>query len=154
MKIHNLIDPERLFVGLEADNLDHALLGLACRTVAGTRLSADEVHRAFAERERLGSTSVGGGFAIPHCKIEGIQTILMAIGSFVEPVDFADPRGELVRFVFAVVSPPDQPALHLQVLSQIARVLKNADVREELLNAPDVGVVDDVIRKSTTREGL
>jgi len=154
MKIHNLIDPARLFVGASADGLDEALLKVAENTVTGTGLSATQVKEAFLERERLGSTSVGSGFAIPHCKMSGVSNILMSIGSFEEEIDFADPRGEPVRFVFAVVSPPDQPALHLQVLSQIARVLKHEDVREQLLHAATPEAVLEVIRESTKREGL
>lgn len=154
MKIHNLIDPQRLFIDFDAENIDDALTMLANRLVAGTQLSAVDVKSAFVERERLGSTSVGGGFAIPHCKLGGVETILMAIGSFKEPIDFSDPKGELVRFVFAVVSAPDQPALHLQVLSQIARVLKHEDVRERLLEADDVESAYSVIREATMREGL
>jgi mannitol/fructose-specific phosphotransferase system IIA component (Ntr-type) len=69
-------------------------------------------------------------------------------------VPFGGDGHDPVRFVFVVLSPPDQPAAHLQVLSQIARVLKRQDLRAELLLAADAEEVAGAIRRAAEAEGL
>ena len=112
------------------------------------------VVKALLERERLGSTSVGDGFAIPHCKIDGLKQLELSLIRFSEPVDFGAANDEPVRFFFVVVSPPDQPAAHLQLLSQIARVLKRKELRDELLHGSDPEEIIESIRNASEAEGL
>ena len=154
MKIQDLIDPARVFLDLEAVDVKTAMSEFGKRLAAGTKLSSSEITEALIERERLGSTSVGDGFAIPHCKIPGLGSIQVALGRFATEVSFDNNEAEGVRFVFVVLSPPDQPALHLQILSQIARTLKSHDVRLNLLEAPDAMTAVDLVRRMADREGL
>ena len=109
---------------------------------------------ALLQREALGSTSVGDGFAIPHCKIQGLNQIAIAVARLKTGVDFGGGDGEPVTFLFLVLSPPDQPAAHLQVLSQIARVLKRSDLRTNLLVASDASAVADSIYSTASSEGM
>jgi PTS system nitrogen regulatory IIA component len=71
-----------------------------------------------------------------------------------DPVDFGAPDDRPVSFFFVVVSPPDQPARHLKLLSQIARVLKRSELRDELLSATDADQVVASIRGASEAEGL
>lgn len=137
MKIQTLIDPAEVHLDLEASTLDEALKTISELTAPTLNLAADVIAKGLLERESLGSTTVGGGFAIPHCKLRGVKNIVIVLGRFREAVPFGGPNGGGVRFVFVVLSPPDHPAVHLQALSQIARTLKSEDIRNQLLAAED-----------------
>ncbi len=154
MKLQKLIGVGQVFVDLEAADGRRALQAVVERMAADLSQPAAEVVRALRERELLGSTSVGAGFAIPHCKLRGLGEIVVSLARFTGGVDFNAPDGEPVVFFFVVLSPPDQPAAHLQVLSQIARVLKRQDLRSDLLRVADAEAVVDAIRRVAEAEGL
>ncbi len=154
MKLQQLIGPERVFIQLEADDINTALAAVSERISPDLDISGREILGALLDRERLGSTSVGDGFAIPHCKLQGTKKIYLALARFVQGVDFGATDGEPVRFLFVVLSPPDQPAAHLQVLSQIARVLKRKDLRRDLLAARETAEIIQSIQKVAAAEGL
>jgi len=154
MKIHKLIGPENVFLDLDADDISSALTAVAAKVAPTLGLDETEVVDALLEREALGSTSVGDGFAIPHCKIQGLDHIAIALARLPDPVGFGPDADQPVSFLFVVLSPPDQPAAHLQVLSQIARVLKRGDLRTELLVAVDRNAVADAICRTADSEGL
>lgn len=154
MKIHKLIAPGNIFLDLEADDSASALAAVAGIFAPTLGLDRDQVLEALVEREGLGSTSVGDGFAIPHCKIQGLNRIAIALVRLKSGVDFGGKDSQPVSFFFVVLSAPDQPAAHLQVLSQIARVLKRADLRTELLVAEDREAVADAIYRTASSEGL
>jgi mannitol/fructose-specific phosphotransferase system IIA component (Ntr-type) len=154
MKIHKLIEPGSVFLDLEADDVRSALTAVAEHVAPALGLDVDETVAALVEREGLGSTSVGDGFAIPHCKIHGLNRIAIALARLKSGVEFGGGEGTPVSFLFVVLSPPDQPAAHLQVLSQIARVLKRQDLRTELLLARDQASVAEAICRTASSEGL
>ena len=154
MKIHKLIGPENVFLDLAADDMSSALTAIAGEMAPSLGLDETKVVQALLEREALGCTSVGDGFAIPHCKIQGLDQIAIALARFTSPVGFGPDAGQPVSFLFVVLSPPDQPAAHLQVLSQIARVLKRGDLRTELLVVEDRTGVADAICQTADSEGL
>ena len=154
MKIHKLIEPDNVYIGLAADDVESALAAVADVFAPKLGLDPGDVVESLLEREGLGSTSVGDGFAIPHCKTQGLRQIAIALVRFTEPVSFSGNGHDLVRFAFVVLSPPDQPAAHLQVLSQIARVLKRQDLRAELLLAANAEEVAGAIRRAAEAEGL
>lgn len=154
MKLYDLIGADDIHLGIEADDVAGALRAVAERLSEGLGVPAERIVSALMERERLGSTSVGDSFAIPHCKMSGIKKIAVALARLDEGVDFSSPDGRPSRFLFVVLSPPDQPAAHLQVLSQIARVLKRSDLRTELLEAPDEEAILAALRRTAEAEGL
>jgi mannitol/fructose-specific phosphotransferase system IIA component (Ntr-type) len=154
MKIHQHIKADHVHLDLEARELVRALEVVAELVAPELGVDADVVVRELLEREKLGSTSVGDGFAIPHCKIPALREIAVYLARFVEPVAFDAPESTGVSFFFVVLSPPDQPAAHLQVLSQIARILKRSELRSELLVAPDVEEVIGTLQRAAEAEGL
>ena len=154
MKLKQLIRTERVLLDLSARDAEGALGAVA--RILGEQLGIpdDRILGALLEREKLGSTGVGDGFAIPHCKLAGLREIVVAIARFEEGVAFGSPDGVPVRLMFVVLSPPDQPASHLQVLSQIARVLKRKELRRQLLEASGVDEVVEVLQGAAEHEGL
>jgi len=154
MKIRDIIGSEQVYLGLHAGNLAEALKAIAEVIAPGNSLEPEVVFEALLEREKLGSTSVGNGFAIPHCKIPGLKDLAVGLARFDEAVEFGADGESLVQFVFVVLSPPDKPAVHLQVLSQIARVLKRSALRQALLDAPTADEVTEAIQQAAEAEGL
>ncbi len=154
MKIHNLIDPGNVFLGIEAEDVRSALAAVAERWAPALDLDRKELVEGLLAREALGSTTVGEGFAIPHCKLQGLRTIAISLARLRTGVDFGDGSGTPVSFMFVVLSPPDQPAAHLQVLSQIARVLKRRDLRSALLAAATAEEVAEAVCETAAAEGL
>jgi mannitol/fructose-specific phosphotransferase system IIA component (Ntr-type) len=154
MKIQKLIAPEFVYLDLVSSDIDEGLGTVANEFAPALGLDPNAVVDALLERERLGSTSVGGGFAIPHCKIQGLGEIAISLARFAQGVPFGAEGHDPVKFVFVVLSPPDQPAAHLQVLSQIARVLKRGELRADLLAAADADEVSAAICRTAEAEGL
>ena len=154
MKIQKLIEPEKIFLNLAARDVKSVLEAVAGPLADDLGLDLEEVVALLLERERLGSTSVGDGFAIPHCKVSGLREIVLALGRFSDGVPFGPDGSDPIRFVFVVLSPNDQPAAHLQALSQIARVLKRKELRSALLEAADAGEVAAAIQRTAESEGL
>lgn len=154
MKIQKLIDADQVYLDLEARDLVQALEVVAEAAADGIGLDPRAVVQELLEREKLGSTSVGEGFAIPHCKIANLKEIAVFLARFASDVDFGASDEQPVRFFFVVLSPPDQPAAHLQVLSQIARVLKREELRTQLMTAHDSEEVIEVLRTAAEAEGL
>ena len=154
MKIQTLIDLDHVHLSLEASDRDEALRIVSDLTAPAVKLPAEVVVQGLLEREALGSTAIGGGFAIPHCKLRGLNGIVVTLARFRHPVAFGPSQGEGVRFLFVVLSPPDQPALHLQALSQIARTLKSDTIRDRLLEVEDPIEVIKIVKRATEGENL
>ena len=124
MDLASLTRPELIFpdLGSGASPERNVLEELAARVAAaGAVPDGRELSARLAEREALGSTGVGGGVAIPHCKLAGITRAILAIGIAPEGVEFRAVDALPVRLFFLVVSPSHSPAEHLQVLAAISR---------------------------------
>jgi mannitol/fructose-specific phosphotransferase system IIA component (Ntr-type) len=130
--------PDLLFPRLDAEDADE-VLGLLARGLAEAvpGLSAESLRRGFAEREALGSTALGGGLAVPHCKATAIQRAILAVARAPQGIDFGAPDGQPVRVFFAVVSPAQAPGAHLQLLAAISRWARGPRQLERLLEAGD-----------------
>jgi mannitol/fructose-specific phosphotransferase system IIA component (Ntr-type) len=137
-----LIRPDLIFPDLPAADRAQVLRGLAGR-IAGQGLvdDADVLFARLWEREQLGSTAIGGGIAIPHCKVDGLKSGIVALGRAVEGVDFGAADGQPVRLFFVVISPSQSPAEHLQILAAISRWIKGGDRVQALLDQADAAAL-------------
>jgi len=95
----------------------------------------EKILNAIFEREKLMSTGVGDGVAIPHAKAEGIDKIAAVFGITKQDVDFQSLDNKPVRIIFLLVGPVNQPGPHLKALSRISRLLHQADFRKKLLKS-------------------
>jgi len=131
-----LVDERRIFPDLAGTTLDETLAEMAGGLArAGVVSDGADLARRLVERERLGSTGLGGGLAIPHCKLREIGDVVLAVGVSHRGIDFGAADGLPVRLVFLVLSPADAPALHLQALARISRVIRIPGVAERLSEA-------------------
>ncbi|MCX7816500.1 MAG: PTS sugar transporter subunit IIA [Syntrophales bacterium] len=109
-------------------------------------LDIDEVVNVLLEREKLGSTGIGDGIAIPHGKLSRLDRILLAFGRSKQGVDFNAMDGRPVRLFFLLLAPENSVGLHLKVLAKLSRMLKDESFRKELLSAPGSGDIYSIIK--------
>ncbi len=118
----------------------------------GRIASEDDLYRKLLQRELLGTTAIGDGVAIPHCKLDGvaIPVFLMAVSRTGARFDSLDGRPSHVFFL--VVSSPDDPGLSLRILGAIAKLVRgSASLARRLLDAPDSAAMIEIIREEETR---
>ena len=122
------------------------LVGLLAEAgVVADRAAALE---AVLARERLGSTGCGSGVAVPHARLPGLDRPIVAVGLSRAGVDFGAVDGQPVRIFFLILGPQGAPEAYLNILSQIAKLLKEDDFRASLLSAPDPAAAADILRSS------
>jgi len=93
--------------------------------------------QALEDRERLNSTALGEGIAIPHGKLAGLKRVVAAFGRSVPGVDFSSVDGKPTHLFFLLVAPEDSAGAHLKALARISRLLKDEGFRARLLRAAD-----------------
>jgi nitrogen PTS system EIIA component len=108
-------------------------------------LDRDEVVRVLQERERLGSTGIGEGVAIPHGKLKDLDRLLIAFGRSGNGVDFDSMDGKPAHLFFLLVAPEESVGVHLKTLARISKLLKNPLVRKRLLDAGDAADLHRII---------
>jgi nitrogen PTS system EIIA component len=121
----DILAPEGVLHDLAASSkkaLFQALAGLSARQLG---LDARLIGDRLGERERLGSTGFGGGVAIPHGKIDGLNRVVGLFAKLAQPVEFAAIDGLPVDLVFLLLSPPDAGVDHLKALARVSRRLRD-----------------------------
>ncbi len=123
----DFIVPGASLCNLEAGSMEEAIGMLVDGLSAAGYVpeeSAADVTAAFIRREQLGSTAIGGGYAVPHVKHPAITKLVGAVGYSPDGIDFRALDGELVNTVILLVSPPNQPGDHLRALERISRFFR------------------------------
>ena len=135
MLLSQFLDFESIRVDLAAGNKRQLLNQLS--QIAASRLSLDpsRIADAIAERERLGSTGFGGGIAIPHGKLPGLERIYALVVRLPVAIDYKAIDGAPVDLVFMLLSPPDAGAEHLKALAAVSRLVRHGPTVEKLRGA-------------------
>jgi PTS system nitrogen regulatory IIA component len=108
-------------------------------------LSRGLVFESLFARERLGSTGLGQGVAIPHGRIKGLKEALGAFVRLAQPVPFDAPDGKPVQLVFALLVPEQATEKHLEILSELAQMFSDRALRESMAAAPDAAALHQLI---------
>jgi PTS system nitrogen regulatory IIA component len=138
MKITEILSPELVLPDLRGRNKPEVLRELAaCLSAKYRELEAETLAAVLAERERLGSTAIGDGIAIPHGKIAGVNRILGVFGRHLKGVDFESLDGKPTHLFFLLVAPEDSTSLHLKALARVSRLFKDNSFRDQLIKARD-----------------
>jgi nitrogen PTS system EIIA component len=135
--IPSLLKPEYVLLDLGARSKDMLFEEIAERLASSIDLSPKVIAKSLIDREKLGSTGLGQGVAIPHGRIKQLK---QAAGVFVrtrDAVPFGAPDNEPVRLLFVLLVPPHATDLHLQILSELAQLFSDRTLRERLLQAND-----------------
>jgi PTS system nitrogen regulatory IIA component len=121
--------------GMTAPNKKGLFQLLAAAAARRTGLDAKTIAAALSEREKIGSTGFGGGVAIPHGRIEGLDRVFGYCARLTAPIDFQSVDNLPVDLVFLILSPPDAGADHLKALASVSRVLRDRNTVAKLRGA-------------------
>ncbi|MEE9609693.1 MAG: PTS sugar transporter subunit IIA [Desulfatiglandales bacterium] len=137
MKLSELIDQSNIIPDLKAKDKKEVLEELA-EPIASHEPSLDKgsLVRVLLDRERLGSTGIGDGVAIPHGKFHGVSQPVISFGRSRQGLDFESMDGQPAYLFFLLVAPENSASVHLKALAKIAKILKNSSFRKVLMEAP------------------
>jgi len=152
MKITDILSPDMVVADLKGTTKPDVLNELAKALAAKyTEIKLADLTAVLAERERLGSTAIGDGIAIPHGKLRGVTKIIGAFGRHEQGVDFDSLDGEPSQIFFVLVAPEDSASLHLKALARVSRLLKEASFRSRLLAAKDSAELYTLIKEEDNK---
>lgn len=142
MHLQALTRPDLIFLDLPGTDRPTVLQALAeCLVGRGVTDDAADLYAKLLEREELGSTAIGFGVAIPHCKLHGLKRVVLAVGVSRRPVDYEATDDKPVRLFFLLVSPVGAPADHLRSLAAVSRWVRVEVHLERLLAASSPAAV-------------
>jgi len=142
MPITDLVAPEAILPALKVNSKKQALQELAARAAALTGQSERTVFEVLLQREKLGTTAVGYGVAIPHGKLPKLEKLF---GLLERPIDFEAMDGQPVDLIFLLLAPEGAGADHLKALARIARLLRDQDVAKKLRASRDAQAIYSVL---------
>ena len=146
MTISALLSPQRIFLDTEISS-KKKLLELIANIVADqTRLSESSIYNNLLNRERLGSTGLGHGFAVPHARLENLDKTIGCLFRLKEPVNFEAPDNQPVDLVFTIIIPQEATEEHLMILSSLARIFSQTDVCEAIRGATNRDEIVQIIK--------
>lgn len=149
MKLREIVPEEAIILEFEASSKIEAMRELVSALKnAKVELDVDEVVQTLVERERLGSTGVGDGVAIPHGKVSGIKDVVAAFGRSKRGIDFDALDNKPVKLFFLLLAPVESTGSHLKALAKSSKMLQDQKLREELLSAASREKVIEVFNKA------
>lgn len=149
MDIEDLITPAGVIANLRVASKKQALQELARRAAGTTGLHERVVFEVLLERERLGSTGVGNGIAIPHGKLAGLKRLYGLFARLETPVDFDAIDEQPVDLIFLLLAPEAAGADHLKALARISRLLRDRGMCEKLRGANQPDALYALLTQST-----
>jgi PTS system nitrogen regulatory IIA component len=135
MDIEALLDRRAITPKVGASTKRQALSLIAETAARRFGLDAGEVLEALTAREQAGSTGVGAGVALPHARMEGLSRMRGLFMRLETPVDYDAVDGQPVDLLFALLAPTDAGSEHLQALAHVSRLLRHAELRQQLRQA-------------------
>jgi PTS system nitrogen regulatory IIA component len=143
--ISKLLPPSNIVLDLEVSSKKRLFeqAGLIFENNQG--LARSLVFDSLFARERLGSTGLGQGVAIPHGRIKGLREAVAAFVRLSNPVPFDSPDGKPVKLLFVLLVPEQATEQHLQILSELAQMFSDPDLRERLIQTEDAGGLHQII---------
>ena len=147
MKIADILNEAMVVPALAGRSKAEVIVELAA-VVAKNHpdIAHDPLVQALEDRERLNSTALGEGVAIPHGKLAGVKRVVAAFGRSPAGVDFSSLDGKPTHLFFLLVAPEDSAGAHLKALARISRLLKDESFRARLLHATDAADLYQTIR--------
>lgn len=148
MKISDILNADVIAVNMEAVDKEDSLKKVIALAASSKKiLDIEKVSETIYEREKLVSTGVGKGFAIPHGKTDAISDIVAAFAITKDPIDFDSIDGEPVRFIFLLVGKETLLNTHIKLLSRISRLMNKDEFRDKLLDAKTSEEVLNIFRE-------
>jgi fructose-specific phosphotransferase system IIA component len=134
MRLTDVLNEDLVNISLTGTNRDECIKELIDRLATARSLkSVDSIFDAVLEREKIMTTGVGNGIAIPHCKHTDSPEFAVCLGIQPKGVDFQSIDKKNVNIIFLLVGPENNPGLHIKLLSRISRLMSNEELRQQLL---------------------
>ena len=147
MKICDVLDRKSILPDLKSRNKKGILEELVVPVAEIAGVSQKDLTKVLMERERLGSTGIGGGIGIPHGKMKNLESLVLGFGLSRKGVDFESLDGQPTHIFFLLITPENNTGLHLKLLARISRILKNDPFKSRLLEAADRDEILGIIRE-------
>ncbi len=141
MKILDLLQKEAILADLKSKDKKGILEELTEPVAQIARINKETLVKVLMDRERLGSTGIGGGIGIPHGKLKDLDELVLGFGLSKKGVDFESMDGRPTHIFFLLITPENSTGLHLKLLARISRILKNDLFKEKLM---DAGTPDEI----------
>jgi len=147
MKIKDFLKTEDIFLDVSESSKKQTFEKIAALCASRLQLEEQIIFGALVERERLGTTGIGRGVAIPHARLSDLKELF---GAFirVKPIDFESVDGQPVDLLFVLLVPEDSGADHLKALARISKLLRDEEVCTQLRQAQTPENVLDLINKA------
>lgn len=149
MRLSNIIKEKAILLDIQAQKKQEVLEEMVRHLKKNKLINHEkDIIEKLLQRESLGSTALGEGIAIPHCKVKGIKNPILLVGIAPRGVNFEAPDGAPVNVFFLLITSPEDPSLNLQILALIAQLVrKSPGLKEKLLKAERPQEVLEIIRE-------
>lgn len=147
MKISDILDETRILTNMEGDSKSDVINSLIDLVAVSPKvLDKEKVKEAIFEREKIMSTGVGNGFAIPHGKTDAVSDIVAAFAVTKKPINYEALDEQPVRLIFLLIGKGNMVGPHIKLLSRISRLMNKEEFRKKLLEAPSPKDVMEIFK--------
>jgi PTS system nitrogen regulatory IIA component len=152
MKILDVLRKETILADMKARDKKGVLEELVAPVARIAGVNHEHLVRVLMERERLGSTGIGGGIGIPHGKLKDLESLVLGFGLSRKGVDFESIDGLPAHIFFLLITPENSTGLHLKLLARISGILKNDSFKKKLLEANGSDEIYSIIKEGEEEE--
>jgi PTS system nitrogen regulatory IIA component len=150
MPLTDILTPQAILPSVKAGSKKQLLQELAAFAASQSGLSESDVYEALLQRERLGSTGIGHGIAIPHGKLPKLNQLFGIFARLEKSLDFEALDGEPVDLIFLLLAPEEAGADHLKALSRVARALRDPAIAQKLRKSHDASALFAMLTQTPT----
>jgi len=150
MPLTDILTPQSVLASVKAVSKKQLLKELSAFAAAQSGLLESDIFEALLQRERLGSTGIGHGIAIPHGKLPKLDRLIGIFARLEKPVDFDALDGQQVDLVFLLLAPEGAGADHLKALSRVARALRDPAIAQKLRKSHDASALFALLTQAPT----
>jgi nitrogen PTS system EIIA component len=150
MPLADLVAPNAVMAALKVNGKKQVLQELAARAAELTGQNERTIFEILTQREKLGSTGIGNGIAIPHGKLPKLERLFGMFARLDRPIDFEALDGQPVDLVFLLLAPEPAGADHLKALARVARLMRTPDTAKMLRDSRDAEAIYAVLTRSST----
>jgi len=148
MKISSILNENLIEVDIPGESKDEVINALIDLAAGSDRIKdLEKVRTAIFEREKIMSTGVGKGFAIPHGKTDAVSDIVAAFGRTRQPIDYDSLDHEPVQLLFLLIGKDSLVGAHIKLLSRISRLMNKAELRQQLLESKSSAEILDILKE-------
>jgi nitrogen PTS system EIIA component len=151
MPLTDLVAPTAIVPALKVNGKKQAIQELAARAAKLSGQNERVIFETLMQREKLGSTGVGSGIAIPHGKLPKLEKLFGLFARLDRPIDFESLDGQPVDLIFLLLAPEAAGADHLKALARVARLLRDADVVRKLRDSQDAEALYAVLAMQSSQ---